>query len=104
MVDIIDVPSLSVVGGVTFRPPGFRTEEMTPIDVLITKDGKTAYVALGRVNHVAVVDVQNRAVLDYVLVGKRAWGLALTDDEMLLYVANGLSDDVLPRMGTSATR
>jgi len=33
-------------------------------------------------------------VLDYLLVGKRAWGLALTDDERLLYVANGLSDDV----------
>jgi len=28
------------------------------------------------------------------LVGKRAWGLALTNDESKLYVANGLSDDV----------
>jgi YVTN family beta-propeller protein len=27
-------------------------------------------------------------------VGKRAWGLALTDDETKLYVANGLSDDL----------
>ena len=28
------------------------------------------------------------------LVGKRAWGLALNGDESLLFVANGLSDDV----------
>jgi len=94
MVDIIDVPSLSVVDGIIFRPTGFRKEQVTPVDVLITKDGKTAYVALGRANHVAVLDVRRREVIDYVLVGKRAWGLALTHDEKLLYVANGLSDDV----------
>jgi YVTN family beta-propeller protein len=51
-------------------------------------------VALGRANHVAVVDVARREVIDYVLVGKRAWGLALSADEARLYVANGLSDDV----------
>jgi len=28
------------------------------------------------------------------LVGKRAWGLTMTRDEKLLYVANGLSDDL----------
>ena len=94
MVDIIEVPSLSVVDRIMFRPTGFRKEQVTPVDVLITKDGKTAYVALGRANHVAVLDVRRREVIDYVLVGKRAWGLALTHNEKLLYVANGLSDDV----------
>ena len=64
------------------------------MDVLITNDGRTAYVALGRANHVAVVDVKSRKVLDYILVGKRPWGLALTKDEDILYVANGLSDDI----------
>ena len=63
-------------------------------DVLITRDGKTAFVALGRANHVAVVDVDSKKVKDYLLVGKRAWGLTLTRDETLLYVANGLSDDL----------
>jgi YVTN family beta-propeller protein len=67
---------------------------VTPVDVLIAKDGKRAYVALGRANHVAVVDVNSREILDYILVGKRAWGLALTHDEKRLYVANGLSDDI----------
>jgi YVTN family beta-propeller protein len=61
---------------------------------LITGDGTRAYVALGRANHVAVVDVKARKVVEYVLVGKRPWGLALTHDEKRLYVANGLSDDI----------
>jgi len=94
VVDIIDVATLSIVGDVAFLPAGFRKEQVTPVDLLITKDGARAYVALGRANHVAVVDVPQRKVLDYILVGKRAWGLALTNDETKLYVANGLSDDV----------
>jgi PQQ-dependent catabolism-associated beta-propeller protein len=94
VVDIIDVESLEIVADVAFLPTGFRKEQVTPVDVLITKDGARAYVALGRANHVAVVDVKSRKVLDYILVGKRAWGLALTDDERRLYVANGLSDDI----------
>lgn len=71
-----------------------RKEQVTPVDLLITRDGTRAYVALGRANHVGVVDVKARKVIKYVLVGKRAWGLALTADEKKLYVANGLSDDI----------
>ena len=60
----------------------------------MTKDGSTAYVALGRANRVAKVDVESRQVLDYAVVGDRPWGLRMTDDESILYVTNGLSDDV----------
>jgi YVTN family beta-propeller protein len=94
VVDILDVASLEIVGTIPFLPTGFRKEQVTPVDLLITRDGGTAYVALGRANHVAVVDVASRKVLDYILVGKRAWGLALSDDERTLYVANGRSDDI----------
>ena len=94
IVNIIDVKTLKLIGDVAFLPTGFRKEEVTPVDVLITADGSRAYVALGRANHVAVVDVPKRRVLDYILVGKRAWGLGLTKDEKTLYVANGLSDDL----------
>jgi YVTN family beta-propeller protein len=71
-----------------------RKEQVTPVDVLITKDGTRAYVALGRANHIAVMDVKTREILKYILVGKRSWGLALTNDEKTLYVTNGLSDDI----------
>ncbi len=36
MVNIIDVQTLMLVGDVTFRPTGFRREQITPVDVLIT--------------------------------------------------------------------
>jgi PQQ-dependent catabolism-associated beta-propeller protein len=94
VVNIIDRATLEVVATVPFLPKGMRKEQVTPVDVVITADGKRAYVALGRANHVAVVDVASREVIDYVLVGKRPWGLRLAADEKKLYVANGLSDDI----------
>jgi len=94
IVDIISLESLEIIGDILFLPTGFRKEQVTPVDLLITRDGERAYVALGRANHVAVADVKTRKVLAYILVGKRPWGLALTHDEKKLYVANGLSDDV----------
>jgi PQQ-dependent catabolism-associated beta-propeller protein len=94
MVDIIDVATLTLKGDIQFLPTGFRKEEVTPVDVLITKDGTRGYVALGRANHVGVVDARTHEILAYVLVGKRPWGLALSHDEKTLYVANGLSDDL----------
>jgi len=94
IVDIIDTGTLSPIDKVSFLPKGMRREQVTPVDLVITADGNRAYVALGRANHVAVVDVKTRAVLDYILVGRRPWGLRLTADEKKLYVANGLSDDI----------
>jgi PQQ-dependent catabolism-associated beta-propeller protein len=94
IVNIIDLAALKLIADIPFLPTGFRKEQVTPVDVLITADGQRAYVALGRANHVAVVDVPKRKVIDYILVGKRSWGLALTTDEKKLYVANGLSDDI----------
>jgi YVTN family beta-propeller protein len=51
-------------------------------------------VTLGHAAHVAVVDVQSRKVLAYILVGKRAWGITLSRDEKTLFVANGFGDDI----------
>jgi PQQ-dependent catabolism-associated beta-propeller protein len=94
MVNIIDVATLKLVADIPFLPTGFRADQVTPVDLRMTADGTRAYAALGRANHVAVIDVPNRKVIEYVLVGNRAWGLGLTADEKTLYVANGLSDDV----------
>ncbi len=94
LVDIIDTETHKVIGDISFLPTGFRRNEVTPVDLLLTRDGKTAFVALGRANHVAIVDVANRKVEEYILVGKRPWGLALSSDEKILFVANGLSDDI----------
>ena len=93
-VSVIDLGSMQVVDTLEFRPKGFRPEDVTPVGITTTGDGKTAFVALGRANHVAVVDVPSMSVEDYILVGSRAWNTTLNRDESLLFVANGLSDDI----------
>ena len=93
-VSVIRTADHGVAATLTFLPRGMRSEDVTPVGMALSPDGKTAYVGLGKANHVAVVDVATRQVKDYVLVGKRAWGLAVSRDGKRLYVANGLSDDM----------
>ena len=94
VINVIDMATFEVADTIIFDPPGFRKEQVTPVDILINKSGDRAYVALGRANHIAVVDTNTHQIMEYVLVGSRAWGLALSQDEDRLYVANGLSDDI----------
>lgn len=93
-VSVIRTSDHAVAATLQFKPPGMRTEDVTPVGMAMSPDGKTAYVGLGKANHVAVVDAASRQVKGYVLVGRRAWGLAVSRDGQKLYVANGLSDDM----------
>jgi PQQ-dependent catabolism-associated beta-propeller protein len=93
-VSIISTASHEVVGTVRFEVKGARKDDITPVGITMTHDGKRAFVALGRANHVAFVDVAARKVTELVLVGKRAWNVALDNAEAQLWVVNGLSDDV----------
>ncbi len=93
-VHVIDLATLEVAEVLSFLPPGFRPEDVTPVGMVITKDGSKVIISLGRANHVAFVDVKTREVLSYVLVGSRAWDVDLSRDESTAYVANGLSDDI----------
>ena len=93
-VHVIDLASLEISQVMTFLPPGFRPEDVTPVGMAITRDGSKVIISLGRANHVAFVDVKSREVLAYALVGSRAWDVALSRDEATAYVANGLSDDI----------
>ncbi len=74
-VNIIDVATNKVVGHIDFLPPGMRKEDVSPVALVIDKSGATAFVTLGRANHVGVVDVKTRQVTDYILVGSRPWGI-----------------------------
>jgi PQQ-dependent catabolism-associated beta-propeller protein len=93
-VSVIDRATNRVSANLDFVPPGFRQVDVTPVGMTVTRDGSSAIVALGRANHVAFVDPISKKVKSYVLVGSRAWGVALSPDESTLYVANGLSDDL----------
>ncbi|MEA3066506.1 MAG: hypothetical protein QOJ27_2967, partial [Sphingomonadales bacterium] len=65
-----------------------------PIGIAITRDGRRAFVALGRAKLVAEVDPETLRIVRTFPVGWRAWNLALSPDEKRLYTANGLSGDV----------
>jgi PQQ-dependent catabolism-associated beta-propeller protein len=93
-VSIISTATHAVVGRLEFEVKGARRDDITPVGIQMTPDGKRAYVALGRANHVAFIDIAARRVTHLVLVGKRAWNVALEKSGARLWVVNGLSDDV----------
>jgi YVTN family beta-propeller protein len=93
-VSVVSTATHEVIDTVKFQLKGARAEDITPVGIQIAKDGRLAFVGLGRANHVAFVDVASRKVASLVLVGKRAWNVTLDKAQARLYVVNGLSDDV----------
>ena len=93
-VSVISVKDLAVTHTVKMEVKGLRAKDITPVDLKLSKDGKTMFVGLGQANHVAFVDASSKKERELALAGKRAWGLGLSPDGSQLWVANGLSDDV----------
>lgn len=93
-VSIIDTESNKVKKDLKFEPKGFRADDVTPVGILMNANRDTAYVTLGTANHVAVVNMKSQKVTDFILVGRRAWGLGLDRAEKRLFVTNGKSDDM----------
>lgn len=93
-VEIFSTASFDKLDEIVFAPRGFRSEQLTPVDILFNQSQSTAYVALGSANHLVIVDAVKREIVKYILVGRRPWGLGLTPDGSRLFVLNGLSDDV----------
>lgn len=93
-VEIFDLQTLTKIDEIIFAPRGFRSEQLTPVDILIPPSGTEAYVALGSASQLAVIDRESRAIKQYITVGRRAWGLGWSGEPNRLYVLNGLSDDM----------
>jgi len=91
---VIDVESRQQVKRVTFEIPGVRPEKIQPVGVVIDRERKFGYVAIGPANRVAVVDAATLEVKDYLLVGQRVWNLAFSPDQKRLYTTNGGSNDI----------
>ena len=81
-------------GKINFEIPGLRKEAIQPVGIGMTRDDKTAFIALGPANRVAVVDTATRKVTKYLLVGQRVWHMAFTPDQKYLLTTNGVSNDV----------
>lgn len=93
-VSVVDVESRQIVKKLDFKIKGIHPDKVQPVGIKLTSDGKYAFVALGPANHIAVVDAKTYEVLDYLLVGKRVWHMALNADESRLLTTNGVSGDV----------
>jgi YVTN family beta-propeller protein len=93
-VSVISIKDLAVIATIKLTLKGAREDQITPVGVAISRDGKHAFVGMGNANHVAFIDVATRQQTDAVLVGKRAWQVTLNKAQTQLWVVNGLSDDV----------
>lgn len=93
-VSVMDVDSKEIVQKIEFEVKGQHPDQVQPVGIALTRDGKTAFVALGPSNHVAVVNAETYEVEDYLLVGRRVWQLGFNADQSLLFTTNGVSGDV----------
>lgn len=93
-ISVIDPGSLAVVATIALQVEGLASDGIAPVDMAASPDSRTMYVALGRANRVAFVDVATRQVRALVPVGRRAWALAVSADGSRLFVAGGLSNDL----------
>lgn len=87
---IADIAQHEKIGEIEIGTPG----QIKPMSVILSKDGKTAYVSTGRGKQVFIVDTATNKVTSSIEVGDRPWGIALSPDNKLLYSANGPSNDV----------
>jgi PQQ-dependent catabolism-associated beta-propeller protein len=93
-VSVIDPAKHEIIQKVSFQIPGVPPEAIQPVGVRVSKDGQTAFVALGPANRVAVVNAKTFQVEAYLLVGQRVWQLAFTPDEKYVISTNGNSNDI----------
>jgi PQQ-dependent catabolism-associated beta-propeller protein len=101
-VAVFDTASRKLLGKIDFAP---LAEQVQPVGIVFANQGRSAYIALGRGNKVAQVDVVTRRIMRSFAVGQRAWHLALSPDEQQLYTANGLSGDIsIVEIGSGAVR
>ncbi len=65
-----------------------------PHSVVLSRDGKTAYVSNQWSDNVSVVDLDRFAVTDTLITGGGPAGLSLSADGNYLYSANSFSSDL----------
>ncbi len=89
-VTVFDAATLNQAGKIDFERANLTKETIQPVGVRFTRDGKRAFVALGRGRLVVEVDPRSLTVRRDWPVGLRAWNLALSPDETRIYTADGL--------------
>ena len=59
-----------------------------PVWIVITQDGKTGYVTLGPTNKLVKLDLERGRILGIAPTGRGPYGIRLSPDEKIAYVAN----------------
>ncbi|HEX6605120.1 MAG TPA: PQQ-dependent catabolism-associated beta-propeller protein [Sphingomicrobium sp.] len=89
-VTVFDAASLKPAGKIDFDSARLTNNIIQAVGTRFTRDGRRAFVALGRGKLVAEVDPASLKIVRTWPVGLRAWNLALSPDESRLYTADGL--------------
>ena len=93
-VSVFDVETKAELAKIDFAVKGVHPDRVQPVGFEFDGEEKTAFVALGPSNHVAVVNAETFEVEQYILVGRRVWHMAFNSDKSLLFTTNGISGDV----------
>lgn len=93
-ISVFDTQTQAELAKIDFEVEGIHPDRVQPVGFEFTDDHKTAFVALGPSNHVAVVNAETYEVEDYILVGRRVWHMDFNSDKSLLFTTNGVSGDV----------
>jgi YVTN family beta-propeller protein len=88
-VSVVDTSTHKVV-----RTIQLTGENVRPMGVVVSPDGKRVYVTTGRGGSVIAIDAASGRVVGSVKVGDRPWGIAISPIGTRLYTANGPSNDV----------
>jgi PQQ-dependent catabolism-associated beta-propeller protein len=86
---LIDAKRHQIVKSIQIPNPNAK-----PVGIAIAPGNRVAYIATGRANAVAVLDLAAQKFTAEIPVGERCWGLALLPDGSKLYVANNLSNNI----------
>jgi PQQ-dependent catabolism-associated beta-propeller protein len=89
-VTVFETATLKQLGKIDFDAANLTGNMIQAVGTRFTRDGKRAFVALGRGKLVAEVDPATLKIVRSWPVGLRAWNLALSPDETRLYTADGL--------------
>jgi YVTN family beta-propeller protein len=95
IITVIDAVKAKVAGEIKIANPTKKPLPPRPMGGVLSPDGKTLYVSLGRNESVAAIDVAGQKVERiFDDVGARPWGIGVSHDGKKLYTANGPSNDV----------
>jgi PQQ-dependent catabolism-associated beta-propeller protein len=89
-VTVFDTATLRQLGKIDFENAALTQNLVQANGIRFTRDGKRAFVGLGRGKLVAEVDPASMKIVRTWPVGLRAWNLALSPDESRIYTADGL--------------